>query len=242
MERITEIVKCETMESIPPVDWICSLPREKTLKLIFGNEILNQREKVWTELKEKLVGYQIGMHTIEPEINISKLITDDEIEMHQDFFERCAKDYRQLATKLIFELGEKLQLIINDDFPLLTFNPLKRDSTKSRGKVNEWLYFLHGFHCGFENTKTQQCIEVPLTFGFEFGELDPYFFTRFIKTTNAYQPLPVAIYEDYADGKQILEKMLAIGKFEIINSSMSGQQGIVVTYRDKIVVKIHKGN
>jgi hypothetical protein len=240
LERTTKILKCETLESIPSLESIAGLLRSKKLKLIFGNAILNQRIKIGEELKKKLDGYQVGIHTQEPEINIAKLITDAEIETHQDFFERCAKDYRALATKLFFELAAQLQLEIREDFPLFAFNRLKRDAAKSRGKMKEWFYFLHGYHCRFENRETGQCIEVPLVFGFEFGDLDPYFFSQFINSTKEYHPLPVAIYEDYADGERILKKMIWLGKFETINSNLSGHEGIVVTDRDKIKIKLFK--
>ena len=93
------------------------------------------------------------------------------------------------------------------------------------------------FHCGFENKKTGQIIEVPLVFGLEFGDLDPYFFTRFIKSTSKYIPLPVEIYEDYADGVRIIEKMIALGKFEKIISNIGNHYGIVVTDREKLKIK-----
>ena len=51
-----------------------------------------------------------------------------------------------------------------------------------------------------------QLIEVPLVFSLEFGDLDPYFFTKYIKSTSDYKPLPVEIYEDYADGVRINEE------------------------------------
>ena len=66
-------------------------------------------------------------HTVEPELNIVKLITDQEIKDQQDFFEQCAKDYRKLGEQLVFTLVDKLELNLNKDFPLDTFNELKLD-------------------------------------------------------------------------------------------------------------------
>jgi len=177
--------------------------------------------------KKELLGFQIGIHTTEPEINIAKLITDREIEDHQDFFVKCAKDYRKLSIELIYKLANKLKVSIHPEFPLLTFKPFLTDK-KASGKIDHWRYSLHGFHCGFNNIETGQEIEVPLTFGLEYGSLDPYFFSLFINSTPEYQPLPVAIYEDYADGSRIIEKMLSLGKFEKIRSNMEQEFGIVV--------------
>lgn len=206
---------------------------------MFGKNISSLREKNGNRLKLELPGFQVGIHTQQPEINISKLITESEIEQNVAFFEKCAKDYRQLAEKLIFELATSLNTPINEEFPLLTFNQFK--TTKQQiGTVGEWKYFLHGFHCGFQNIKTKQCIETPLVFGLEFGDLDPYFFSLFIKSTKEYFPLPTEIFEDYADGKKIIDKMVQLGKFEKIISNISGHYGVAVTDREKIQINIYE--
>lgn len=236
MNRTTDIITINSVGQIPTLDTICSIPRERAIKLVFEKEVQNQREVIGQNLKNELVGFQIGIHTIEPEINIAKLITDKEIEDNKDFFEQCAKDYRQLGEELLFKLVDKLNLKLNKDFPMETFNELKRDK-RQIGKLENWRYFIHGFHCGFENNKTGQIIEVPLVFGQEFGDLDPYFFSKFIKSTPKYKPLPVEIFEEYADGVRINERMLSHGKFKRINSNVGNHYGIVVAERQKVEIK-----
>ncbi|MEN2487306.1 hypothetical protein AAYQ05_05835 [Flavobacterium sp. B11] len=236
MKRDTEIITINSIDQIPSLEAIKRIPRNITLKIIFGNSVQNQRETIGQNFKKELQGFQVGIHLLNPEINIAKLITNQEIEEHQDFFENCAKDYRELGRKLIFELAKQFKITMFENYPILAFNKLKGDK-RGRGKMGDWKYFFHGFHCWFENQKTGQTIEVPLTFGLEFGDLDPYFFSIFIKSTPNYQPLPVEIYEDYADGVRINEKMLSLGKFEHINSNFKNHFGIVVTDREKIEIK-----
>ncbi|GAB2842963.1 DUF6896 domain-containing protein [Ferruginibacter profundus] len=236
MNRTTDIITINSIGQIPTLETIRAIPRERTLKLAFEKEVQNQREVVGQNLKTELVGFQVGIHTIEPEINIAKLITDNEIEGNQEFFEQCAKDYRQLGEELLYKLVNKLDLNLNIEFPMQTFNELKRDG-RSNGKVEGWNYYAHGFHCGFVNIKTKQEIEVPLVFGKEFGDLDPYFFSKYIKSTPKYKPLPVEIFEDYADGVRINEKMLSLGKFERISSNVGNHYGIVVADRQKVEIK-----
>ena len=208
------------------------------LKLVFGNGKNNQRQNIGRTLIKQLPEFQVGVHTLEPEINITKLITYKEIDDNQDFFENCAKDYRNLGKELIFRLGDELDINLNDDFPMETFNGLRRDK-RSVGKVENWRYYVHGFHCGFENYETGQQIEVPLVFGLDFGDLDPYFFTQFIKSSSNYKPLPVAIFEDYADGVRIIERMVELRKFEKISSNVGSHYGVVVVDREKVDIKSH---
>jgi hypothetical protein len=237
LEKDIQLLKIDAATQIPSLDTLHQLPRGRLLKLIFSPPIESQRGEVGRYLKKELSGFKVGIHTLEAEINITKLITDEEIEVNQLFFEDCAKDYRKLSTELIYRLAAKLRVTIAPSFPLQTFNQLK--GGKQNGVMDEWSYFIHGFHCGFNNQKTGQSIEVPLVFGLEFGDLDPYFFTNFINTTPDYKPLPVRLFEPYDDGVRINEKMLAIGKFEIISSSISNHFGIAVTDRNKIELETY---
>jgi hypothetical protein len=239
LTRTTKILKIESVDQIPTIDSIKAIPREVSLKLVFGETIQKQREIIGGNLKNELEGFQVSIHMTEPQINISKLITDLEIEENQDFFEKCAKDYRHLGKKLIFELADKLNVRINPEFPLETFNEFKGNK-KETGKLDSWKYYIHGFHCGFENIMTGQLIEVSLVFGLEFGDIDPFFFSQFIKSTPKYRPLPIDIFEDYADGKKINEKMISLGKFERINSNIENHYGVVVTDRSKVEINEFK--
>jgi hypothetical protein len=230
LNRITDLIVINSVEQIPTIETIQAISRKHILELVFEKEVQHQRQEIGQKLRNELLGFQVGIHTIEPEIRILKLISDKEIDDNQDFFEQCAKDYRQLGEELLFKLVHTLGLKLNTDFPLQTFNELKQDK-RQRGQMEDWRYYVHGFHCGFDNNKTGQYIEVSLVFGLEFGDIDPYFFSKFIKSTPKYRPLPVDIFEDYADGTRINERMLSLGKFERISSRFGNYDGIVVTNR-----------
>ncbi|NHN26117.1 hypothetical protein FIA58_010555 [Flavobacterium jejuense] len=165
-----------------------------------------------------------------------KLLTPEEVETNQIFFEKCALEHRELATKLILELVDFLKIDITNELPYLAFVKYWQKNGQS-GKMRAWKFFFHGFHCCFENVETDQYIEVPIVFGLEFGDLDPYFFTQYIKSSSAYSPLPVEINNFYEDGVTIIEKMLSLGKYEKINSNWPNHYGIVVKNRpDKVEV------
>ncbi|WP_205528261.1 DUF6896 domain-containing protein [Flavobacterium psychrotrophum] len=224
-------------EDLPSEEAVCADSNEYKVLLQFDTDLESFRQSTGKNLKEKLPNHNVGIHGIEPIIGIVKLLSYKEIEENVDFFEQCAIDYGVLATKLIYELASCLKLEIHKDFPSLTFNPLK-SGKKVTGTFNGWRYYVHGFHCGFYNEKTKQEIEASIMCGNEFGELDSYFFTRYILSTQEYWPLPLKIYELYHDGERILEKMLALGKFERIPSNWPNRYGTVVKDKERVEVKI----
>ena len=132
----------------------------------------------------------------------------------------------KLATDLIHGLAAQLNETIDPENAMHAFGKYKRG--RQNGRMDEWNYFLHGADCGFKNVRTVQKMEVYLITSLEFGVLDPFFFVDFIKSTASYQPLPVALYDDYADGHRILEKMVALGRFERIQPLPGGYDAVVV--------------
>lgn len=233
MERNLVEIAIHSVDQIPSLEVIRSWPRDQKVKLEFAESVQGERASIGAMLKRELSGFLVGIHIHQPEISIAKLITEEEIEANQDFFEQCAKDYRQLAGELMYQWVKHLGLVLDLESPLKTFNPLKM-SGDSNGKMRGWRYCIHGFHCDFTHLKTGQYIEVPLVWGLEFGDLDPYFFTQYILSTPSYHPLPVPIYEAYWDGVRINDKMLALGKFEYLEAQIGSSKGIVVADRQPL--------
>lgn len=161
------------------------------------------------------------------------MILEKDIIEHQDFFEKCANDYRTLATQLIYELANHLQIEIDAELPLKSFDFLKQFHPAKPGYYKSWKYCIHGYHCCFTNTITKQEIEVSLVNKLEFGVLDPYFFSVFILSTLDYKPLPINISNKFDDGLKIIEIMIAIAKFEKINGFHEGEHAIVLKNRNK---------
>lgn len=238
MERTTHVITVKSIQEIPCIDYLRNISRQKRIKIVFDPSISHLREDYGEQLKKNLPHFQIGIHSMKPKIEINKLITKEEIIANQLFFVQCAKDYRKLGEELVTLFFEKKKIKLNKDFPFLAFNYLKGRRTQG-GKVGKWKYFLHGYHCYFQNVNTKQEIEVPFMFGMEFGVLDPYFFSLYIKSTPEYHPLSVPIYEDFADGKRILDVMLQLGLLERINSNLENHSGLVIKDRNKVDIKIY---
>ena len=238
MERTTHVITAKSIQELPYIDYLRNISRQKIIRIIFDHSISHIKENYGEQLQQNLPHFRIAVHSTEPKIEINKLITKEEIIAHQLFFVQCAKDYRKLGEELMRLFLEKKKIILNEDFPFLVFNYLKGRRTQS-GKVGKWKYFIHGYHCYFQNVITKQEIEVPFMFGMEFGDLDPYFFSLYIHSTPEYQPLPVSIYKDFADGRRILDVMLQLGLLERINSNLENHSGLVIKDRSKVEIKIY---
>lgn len=234
MELVESNINISDINDFPTLDEIRNIERGIYLKINLNDSAKKHQQEKGEYLRKILPEFSIGIHTNGIEINIKKLITEQEIIEHQDFFENCAKEYGHLGERLINEFITLHNIPPHNGFPLKQLNGYFRNKNHNqRGAMGDWDYFFHGFHCSFTNRKSKQEIEVPLTYGEEYGELDPYFFSIFIKTTPSYSPLPVEIYDDYNDGKRILEIMLQIEKFEMINSNIGRRQGFIVKDRIK---------
>jgi len=83
VDRTTDIIIIKSIDQLPSIDEIKSISRERALKLVFKGNINKQREQIGQNLEYELSGFQVLIHTIDPELNIVKLITDKEIEDHQ---------------------------------------------------------------------------------------------------------------------------------------------------------------
>jgi hypothetical protein len=233
MERQIIKIYCETESDLPSIDRINELEQNKSMKVVFGDELNHYRESVGNKWKKELTDFVVGVHMKLPEINIWKLISDQDIVDHYEFFEQCAKDYGKLGKKLITQLAGLLKVEINPDDPDEFRNHLFTSKHTTEDFImGDWRYFPHGYHCQFTHIDTGQQIEVPIHYGTNYGALDPYFFSLFIKSSPAYKPLPTEIYMDFHDGFKILEIMGKMGKFEKIEGVFEGWFAYIVKDRD----------
>ncbi len=120
-------------------------------------------------------------------------------------------DYRIEGKKLMFELGKKFDLDINnvDEYEKLISR--SNGNIPRKGKLSErWNYYFHGGECGFYNKKHKQKVEVVLSNPPEFGHLDAWFLFSFMESTEKYkneiknvkwQELQTVINELYKSGQ-----------------------------------------
>lgn len=229
MARTIETIDIRSVAELPTIDFIKKIPRSKWIRLLFHDTIAHLKTDFGNTLAAALPHALVYIHDVDPMINLELLMPDEEIVANQDFFEQCARDYNELAHTLMNKLAVMLDVDISSTDPHRVF--IRFYSTdKKQGKLEAWNYYFHGFHCGFKHSLSGQEIEVSIVNGQEFGALDPYFFIRFILSAKRYHPLPFSFYNEYQDGKRVLQKMVELGRFEQLNPN--DREAILVRSRD----------
>ncbi|WP_339310414.1 hypothetical protein NZ043_01880 [Paenibacillus sp. FSL k6-2145] len=108
---------------------------------------------------------------------ITQEITEELLAV-MDMYQRIA---RQLIDQLILETDQPDRTaILEGAYHLLSNADVIHGEEELTGN---WYFDVHGEHCMFKNTKTGQTLEVFLGSPEDVGNMDPYFFYNFIKTT-----------------------------------------------------------
>lgn len=147
-----KIIQVNRNSDLPSIQKIKSIPRGTELKIIFVGKIKLKRESIGEKWRKKLPKYLVSIHWNDEEINIYKLITDEEIIENQVFFENCAKEYGELGKKLMKKLENEFDILLVNGRPINMQNTTGKKPYVRSGKMDEWSFTFHGAHCGFKNT------------------------------------------------------------------------------------------
>ncbi|MFA4135998.1 MULTISPECIES: hypothetical protein [unclassified Brevibacillus] len=110
--------------------------------------------------------------------------TVDELLAAMDAYKVIAQE---LIDKLILETNQpEKSEIIKGSYYLISNAELLNDGEHLTGN---WYFDVHGEHCMFENLDTGQKLEVSLGNTDDIGNVDPYFFYDFLKSTENFKHL-----------------------------------------------------
>jgi hypothetical protein len=161
------------------------------------------------------------------QVTILPVIARSEVLRLADDLVRAAIDFRCAARDLCVSLARKLDVQPEELV----------DYRRSSGLLDsEWSYRFHGLQCCFKNEQTGQVLDVELSYRREFGVLDPYFFHRFLATTNRYQLLASQLIDGYHDTDRALDLLVEAGRLTRITLTYGGstQQGVVANSADAV--------
>ncbi|KGP79042.1 MULTISPECIES: DUF6896 domain-containing protein [unclassified Paenibacillus] len=132
---------------------------------------------------------------------LTKETTDTLLEA-MDTYKRIAQE---LIDKLISETSQaEKEKIIDGAYYLLSNEEVVNGEEYLSGK---WHFDVHGEHCMFENAVTGQTLEVSLGSKDDVGNMDPYFFYIFLKSTTNYKHLITYFENPFGDMLDFFEKL-----------------------------------
>ncbi|GAS83457.1 DUF6896 domain-containing protein [Paenibacillus amylolyticus] len=134
---------------------------------------------------------------------ITQEITEELLTV-MDIYQRIA---RQLIEQLILETDQPDRMeILAGAYDMLTNADVIHGGEELTG---DWFFDVHGEHCMFQNTETGQTLEVSLGSPEDVGNMDPYFFYNFIKTTPEIAYLTAYFENPFKDMLDFFERLQA---------------------------------
>ncbi|OMF12057.1 hypothetical protein BK131_18785 [Paenibacillus amylolyticus] len=135
--------------------------------------------------------------------SITQEITEELLAV-MDMYQRIA---RQLIDQLILETDQPDRMeILAGAYDMLTNADVIHGGEELTGN---WFFDVHGEHCMFQNTETGQTLEVSLGSPEDVGNMDPYFFYNFIKTTPEIAYLTAYFENPFKDMLDFFERLQA---------------------------------
>ncbi|WP_299256158.1 hypothetical protein [uncultured Aquimarina sp.] len=124
-------------------------------------------------------------------------------------------DYRNDGKRLMFELGKKYALDIENKEDYEKLISRANENVPRRGELSKrWNYSFHGGECGFYNKKHQLRVEVVLSNPPEFGHIDSWFLLSYMESTEKYKSEVIGI--DWQELKLSIETLYLKGEIENI--------------------------
>jgi hypothetical protein len=201
-------VNCPSIADVPPAERLDELATdEQHVVLQFPPTVLTEpngttKESLVARLQAALPDccvFESGGDQNSRWVTVMRVDRAGDVAAHMDEFVAALRLFRRTATTLATRLAARLGVA-----PGVLLRALKPGGSPP-GRLDEWDYQPHGGECRFVGRATGQVVEVRLTFGEEFGALDPYFFGRFVRSTPGLEGLARLIRDEYHDTARVLE-------------------------------------
>jgi len=92
------------------------------------------------------------------------------------------------------------------------------------GRLGAWRYHFHGFQCQFLH-RDGTVVDVNVCHGDEFGTLDPYFFSRYVRSSPARRDAAALLSDDFHDACRVFTILTRLGRLKTISAPVAGHQG-----------------
>ena len=198
-------VTCRTVTDIPPAHQLRIWATEdRHVVLQFPPDALTDEPKasVITRLAAALPDCRV-FDSGRDWVTVMRVIPAEVVRSNAAGFLAAMRLFRRTATDLAHRLADRLGVSPADRLDRLT-------ADDAVCKLAGWSYEPHGMECRFEHTTGQE-VEVCLSFGAEFGVLDPFYFARFVKTTGGLEHLGALLRHDFHDAALVIDLLAGRG-------------------------------
>jgi hypothetical protein len=137
-----------------------------------------------------------------PRVTIFKVIDEQVIRANLPLFLTAIADFAAIADDLCRRLALAKGVAPED---------LLRASETQHGQLPGWNWYFHGGECCFTSTRTGQIVDAYIDYGGEFGVLDPYFLSKFIRSSPAHVEAARLLSDNYHDASRVMDVLLRLG-------------------------------
>jgi hypothetical protein len=206
-------IKC-TLSEVPSAATLDALSNDKhhvvlCLPVTLGSSEKSALVQRLTEALPEHSVFDAGAGAEATHVTVLRPIASEIVLAHADDVIAAAFAFRVLASNLARRLAAHLNV-----------SPELLANCFGEGSLDDvWDYVFHGRECRFENRRGQ-ILDVRLSFGTEFGVLDPWFFSEFLCTTARWHALSVVFRDKFHDTRRSFDILARIGRLQSVQGNV----------------------
>lgn len=180
---------CKDITHLPDRETIEKLSKDgEHVVLKFPKNIVEEKKNIITLLKNQLPEnfsvFNSGGDNESEWITIMPVIKRHRIEENETLIRASISHYINLCNQLMIDLENNPNI------------------------SKEWDTFRHGQHIQFTNKKSEQIVEAPILGISTISQVDPYFWGKFVASTEKYNTINDLIEDTFHDSARILDYLV----------------------------------
>ena len=187
-----------------PIRIICKNTKCIPSKIELENELKNGTHVViQIEANKRILGFTVNHKKV-----IRKL--QEYFPEFSVFFSGAANGFECFTIHPVIkkEIISKHKKRIIDAVDQYISDCLKLEHERENNTIsNDWIIDEHGMHCYYKNAVTGQVVEAPIMQTSNIDNLDPYFFSLYVKSTPELSDIAELIEDNYHDARKIIDEI-----------------------------------
>lgn len=200
---------CASLDDVPPAEELARLAcggQEVVLRLPPLEP--EPRENLRCQLQEALPEHHVSTANSVVDVTITKIIDRSAVEGRLSLWLGALLDYTRTGRELVTRLAATHGL-----------NPADLHAcwrkVGAKGQLGDWRFLFHGDECLFEHAREGTVVEVIICHGDEFGALNEYFFSLYVRSSPAQQEAAALLADDdHLSCRRVFEILTRLGWLE----------------------------